>query len=243
MQTRFSDTVVRAFELVFRPWMYHRLANICLTDIAQPLPADHTVILAANHTSWWDAFLLREIHRKIAPDQPLVTLMEEEQLNQFPFFRWMGVVGLDHSLPAIRNVCSTLHGFRKQGPFWITMFPQGSIRASWQRPLEFQPGLSFFSRMVEPTIVLPVGIHLEMLNKPSPSAFVALGDPLYQRPDSAIDLGEVERRVEAALDGIYHHLATYGEEAPEYWPRSSRKLAREKFQPAGRMSAIPDPGT
>lgn len=239
MKTTFSETAVRLFETFFRPWMHRRLADICLTGVPDPLPADHTVVLAANHTSWWDAFLLREIQRRAAPDQPLLTLMEEQQLQRYPFFRWMGVVGLDHSLSAIRNVCSTLHRFRRGGPFWITMFPQGNIRPSWQRPLEFQPGLSFFSRMVKPTVVLPVGIHLEMLSKPSPSAFVAVGDPLYQRPDSAIDLREVERRVELTLGDIYRHLVTYGEEAAEYWPSSRRELARSESTTAATIAPVP----
>lgn len=226
MRTRWSPLAVHGFELVFRPWMARRLSGVYIAGLPCTLPPDRSIILAANHVSWWDGFLLWEIHRQCGVHVPLVTLMKAEELRRFPFFRWMGVVGLGNSTAGVRAALRDLAVLRRRQPVWLSVFPQGRMYPSWKRPLGFRPGLRIFANVLAPAIILPVGLHLEPSNKPGLAAYISIGSPL-DVDDAVPDVSEVEARVAAALDAIHAALSTYGEAAPLYWGN----------QPAGRPNA------
>ncbi|MFP4624931.1 MAG: hypothetical protein ACLFRX_12175, partial [Gemmatimonadota bacterium] len=82
MKTRYSPRVWAGFELVFRPWMRRRLDGIHVRGLegAAWIPGELPVLLLANHVSWWDGFLLREVHRSLRPDAPLHVVMSEAEL-------------------------------------------------------------------------------------------------------------------------------------------------------------------
>jgi len=219
IRTRWSPLALRLFYWCFRPVMRWRLAGVYLAGAPDGLPEGTAVLLVANHVSWWDGFLLREVHRRCAPKAPLYTLMLEEQRARFPFFRWMGAVGIRPGVPAsLLKAVRFLKAARQRNPsLWLSFFPQGRILPSWRRPLDFQPGFRLFARVLEPVVILPVGIHLEMLNTPAPSAFISIGDPLpWAEGQAAMD--QVEACVLQEVERIYALLHTHGEDAPRHWP-------------------------
>lgn len=214
------------FEMFFQPWMRWHLSGVYTTGVPDRLPEHYTVIWAANHPSWWDGFLLRELHQQYASALPLVTLMEKEQLEGFPFLRWLGVVGIESSSRSVLRVSRQLRRFHRKGPFGFSLFPQGEITPSWIRPLNFQRGVVLFARLLAPVLVVPVGIHLEALNRPSPAAFVAAAPPLELRDGTSLNIQQVEAGVETALNYIYNQIERYGEKTPQYWPGSATSLPK-----------------
>lgn len=217
-QTRWSTVMLGVFDLFFLPLMRHRLAGVYVHGLPNALP-DHTaVILAANHVSWWDGFMLREIHRRCAGKQPLYTLMLEHQLERLPLFRWMGALGIRPDEPAsLRRALRFLHNHRGETALWLSFFPQGRIWPSWRRPLGFQQGLRLFADALYPAVLLPVGLHLEPLNRLKPSFFISVGAPLALT-EGATDVAEAERLVANEVDRILDVLRRYGEDAPDHWP-------------------------
>lgn len=216
--------IIRAFELLFRPWMKRRIAAQHVRGAAARLIDDRPVMVVANHTSWWDAFLIRELHRRLGTG-PMFTLMSERELNRFPFFRRMGVIGVEPSPGALRRVLRDLQQYagsrveQRGGPrgFWLLVFAQGSIWPSWKRPLGFRAGIELFSEILSPCTVLPVGLHLEPMNRPSPSAFIGIAEPFAVEKGNAVEVAKVEQRVESVLDDLYRILAEHGEAAPSIW--------------------------
>src|SRR5947208_2199405 len=85
---RWTPLFVRAFELAWRPWMRSRL-HVRIGQMPATLSADVPLLLVANHTSWWDGFVLRELQRRLRPDAPLYTLMSSAELARFPALRLM----------------------------------------------------------------------------------------------------------------------------------------------------------
>lgn len=220
METRWNRTAVWAFESVFRPWMRRRLAGVHVSGLPDTLPEGRTVVLAANHVSWWDGFLLREVHRSAGSTDPLFTLMHADELARLPYFRLMGVVGLKPRSPgSVLRVLHFLRAMRRRHPScWLAVFPQGRIRPSWARPMALQPGIAAFARVLAPSIVLPVGLHLEPMNRVSARAFVSLGEPIPVDAGQSFDIDAVERGLLDALDRVYDLLVREGEEAPHRWP-------------------------
>lgn len=221
MNTRYSPASMRAFELFFQPWMRRRIHGVHMAGMPALDPGGPAVLLVANHVSWWDGLILREVHRMVRPDAPLYTVMAEEQLRHVPYFRRLGVVGIDRGEPSsiLRALHSLERHLHEHPSALVAFFPQGRIWPTHRRPLGFERGVELLLRRL-PLVAFPVGLHLEPLTHAAPSFFVSIGDPIPGRP-SALDL---ERQVEAQLDAIHAFLAEHGEGAPQRWPPPDRSL-------------------
>jgi 1-acyl-sn-glycerol-3-phosphate acyltransferase len=219
MDSRFSPHALWLFEAFFRPWMRRRLHSVHVAGLPERLPEGLPLVLVANHVSWWDAFLLREVQRVLRPRGPVRTLMLEPELRRFPFFRWMGVVGAAPGNPAsvARAMRALAEGARERPDSTILYFPQGRIWPSHRRPLGFARGVEGLLRRLTPVTVLPVAIHLEPLTAAAPTAFLSIGSPILCNghvPGASL----LERRVTAELDALLTFLALHGEAAPAVWP-------------------------
>lgn len=231
----FSPMALAAFESVFRPWMRRHIHAVRIAGLPGALPPQQPLLLVANHCSWWDAFALREAQRVLRPGAPVHTVMLRSELRRFPFFRWLGAVGIEPGSPgsvahAVRGLQARL---RARPDAVVLFFPQGRIWPSFRRPLGFQRGVELLARRLAPVTTLPVGLHLEPLVSPAPSILVSVGEPLDG--PAAADAGGLEAAVAEQLDRIFAFLVRHGEQALLAWPAPHQPLppaAREEAPPA-----------
>lgn len=221
MSSRYSPASLRAFEFFFRPWMRRRLHGEYFAGLPSKSLGNRAMLLVANHVSWWDGFILRELHRMMRPRAPLYTVMAEEQLRRVPYFRRLGVLGINRGEPAsILRALRELDRHLQDHPgALVVFFPQGRIWPSHRRPLGFERGVELLLRRL-PLVALPIGLHAEPLTHVSPSFFVSVGEPIEGRPTAV----ELERQVEVQLDAIQAFLAEHGEDAPRRWPSPHQPL-------------------
>jgi 1-acyl-sn-glycerol-3-phosphate acyltransferase len=212
---RFSPAASAAFDLVFRPWRRRRLHVAPWIDRPVDLPADRPLVLIANHTSWWDGFLLRDLHAALRPGTPMYTVMTEAELRKHPFLRLLGAVPLQPGSPGslLRLLRSLGDAVQQRPATTIVFFPQGRIWPSARRPLGFQRGVETLLRAVGPCTVLPVGIHIEPLNHAAPTAFVTLGQP-RPYPGPGLSADALEDAVSERLDRLAAMLDRHGEALP-----------------------------
>lgn len=225
MDSRFSPLAVRAFEAVFRPWRDLRVRTL-LCGLPAELPRDVPLLIAANHTSWWDPFTLREMQRILRPASPLFVVMLERELARRPFFRRMGVHGIQPGdggslRRCIRQLRKHLDA-RPDGA--VVFFPQGRIWPSFRRPLGFHPGVGLLARELAPLCVLPVALHVEPLNATRSTTFAAAAPPMWI--DASLEPAAIEHAVTAELDALLAFLSRHGEDAPRHWPGPHGRLPR-----------------
>jgi 1-acyl-sn-glycerol-3-phosphate acyltransferase len=209
----YSALAFRGFELLFRPWQARRLQRAAIVGLPDTLIPDRPLLLLANHTSWWDGFLLRDVQLALRPRSPLYTVMTARELQRFPFLRRLGATPLDTDarigpLAMFRALGTAA---QRRPDCTIAFFPQGRIRPSWTRPLRFQRGLELLVRSIGSCNVVPVALHLEPLNAAAPTAFVMLG-PVLQVPGDEVTAARVETAVTGQLDGLFRLLAEHGED-------------------------------
>jgi 1-acyl-sn-glycerol-3-phosphate acyltransferase len=222
MDSRWQPPAVRAFELFFRPWRDARVRTL-VAGLPRALPKG-PLLLAANHVSWWDPFTLREMQRALRPGAPFFTVMLEAELARRPFFRRLGVVGLDPASPASLRACiRQLRRLLDEHPDGsVCFFPQGRIWPSFKRPLAFRPGIGLLARELAPLHVLPIGLHVEPLSATRPTVFASAGEPLSI--DRTLDPADVESAVEREIDAVHAFLSRHGEDASRHWPGPHGRL-------------------
>lgn len=208
--------------MALRPWLGLALHRIHLDGSdAEPAPEPgRPVLLVANHTSWYDGFLLREIQRGHWKRSVLRTVMLSRELNRRPPLRMIGGTGFDPDRPqTLRSAVRDLAMLAREHPTVVSFFPQGVIRPSWVDPLGFREGTRLIQRELAPLIIRPVGLHLEMGNRTRPTAFVVAGPAVpVTGPDQALDAAQLESMVRRQLARIHRHLQEHGEHAGAHWP-------------------------
>lgn len=228
MDSRFSRPALAVFEAAFGPWRAARLIGPLLSGVPRSLRGNRPLLLASNHVSWWDAFTLRELHRALRPDAPLYTVMLESELRRFPFFRWLGAVGVEPGRPSSLLRCVRFLTARaaERRDLVVLFFPQGRIWPSHRRPLGFEGGAALLARTLG-AVVLPVAQHVEPLSRVRPTAMISVGEPLEAEEVE----GELEGRVEEEADRILAFLARHGEAAARVWPRAGERLPDATLAP------------
>lgn len=220
MRSLYSPLAWRLFELAGPLWRRGRLASLQVGGLPAEVGGGGPLLVVANHVSWWDGFLVREVHRRLRPRAPFLTVMLESQLRRHPFLRLLGGMGLDPASPSsLKSLLRALSAEAARRPeLMVLYFPQGRIWPSHRRPLGFRPGVRGVREALGACAVLPLGIHLAPGTRPGQDAWLSAA-PLIPAGDPAgSDPAELERRVAAELDSLLRFLAEQGEDAPRRWP-------------------------
>ncbi|MFK7600981.1 lysophospholipid acyltransferase family protein [Deinococcus sp. SM5_A1] len=125
------------------------------------LPAGGAV-LAPNHNSWWDGYVLRELAWWAGAD--FRVLMTARQLGRFPFLRRMGALEAGHVREAARSA--------REGA-WVAVFPEGAVQPPG--PLaELHPGAAWIARTAGVPLI-PVALRVVMRGGQWPEAYLRIG--------------------------------------------------------------------
>lgn len=137
------------------------------------LDPGRSVVACANHTNWWDGFVIELLTREF-PGREFYLAQEEKHLARYRWLRWLGVFGIDldvSALPGIRYALTLLKNPRNV----VWLFPQGRIEHP-TRPILLKPGALFLAEKTNAQI-LPVIIKYEWMIESRPSVFVEIGEP------------------------------------------------------------------
>lgn len=139
-------------------------------------------VLAPNHGSWWDGYLLRELAWAVGAEFRVT--MTERQLSRFPFLRRVGALGAGEVRPAVRAA--------KEGA-WVVIFPEGALQPPG--PLgPLKPGAGWVARAAGVPLV-PVAVRVVLRGRQFPEGYVRFGSPVEEAGLRAALTGEL-----AALD-------------------------------------------
>lgn len=168
------------------PWLIRRSLRRGLSGVwvRGDLPAIQPgTVLAANHHSWWDAYLAWLIARRL--ELPLAALMSDEQLERFPFFEAHGAIPRRRPRELVRRLETGALGM---------VFPEGELRPAGQ-PGVLAPGAARLAEMAGAPL-RPIAVRVVLRGAQHPEAYLSLGPIVegHRELDAAL------RRELAALD-------------------------------------------
>ncbi len=188
-------------------------------------PPDSPVLYLANHSTWWDGFLMLRVHQRLRAG-PLLTVIDEDQLRRHPTLRAAGGVGLDPaSVASAKRLFRRLSARLEVPGIGVALFPQGKIHSSRRRPLGFRRGLEGVARALGSPTIVPVAMHVEPLNRRRLTAFILVGRP-YAWVDS-YGAAEVEFRVTGLLDALLEDIDRHGENVRSGWSSRMRRVLED----------------
>lgn len=160
--------IARALPLLIRRSLRRSLHGVWGRGSWSELPRTG-VLLAANHHSWWDGYLLFLIASRLG--RRATVIMGAEQLERFPFFRSHGAVAHTEVRTALR---------RLEGGGLLFVFPEGEMRPA-AGVARLRPGVAWLaSRSGAP--VIPLALRVQLRGAQHPEAYLWLGEPLAPGP-------------------------------------------------------------
>ena len=157
------------------------------------------LILYANHSSWWDGLAAFEISRAAGLDA--FVMMDEAQLNRYRAFRWLGAFSIDKQSvrASYRSLefASQLLRERKGSCLWI--FPQGDIRPSRVKDLDFLGGIGRIALKIRECRFVPVAFRYEFGGEFKPDVFALAGPGLHREPKNKRESGELVSELGSTL--------------------------------------------
>jgi hypothetical protein len=192
----FLPYILRQFRKAFHGLYF--LGPMPALDPALPL------LITPNHSTWWDGFFFYILNKRFWKRKGYL-MMLEEQLSKYRFFSRIGAFGVEPGLArksyeALRYSAAVLRDPANA----LCIFPQGVLRYSGVRPLEFQRGVEYILKLYGGDVnLLPLGIRCEFLTDQRPEAFF-MADRVFrvnQRTFQGIEW--LEQQEEGILERLY----------------------------------------
>jgi len=171
-------------------------------DNLSALGLDTPVILAANHSNWWDGFIAYYLTNWLMKCDDFL-MMDIEQMKKYSFFRYIGVFSVDRKNPAeaMRSINYAADIIKNTNRcLWI--FPQGEMTPQDKRPLVFYSGISKIAERAGKVKIIPVAFRYEFLMEQRPEVFISIGKPVEFTAGNKNFTAELEKLMTAQLDEL-----------------------------------------
>ena len=192
----------RLFRMYVKGIFQHSFKNVWIHQEYQPGRQSRTIYFM-NHTTWWDGlipFLLNEYRF----NQQARAFMDHEQMQKYPFFKWMGVFSIDadnrkHTLQSLRYAVKSLQ--RPNASLFI--FPQGEIQPITRKP-QFKSGLGWLYKQYPHVDVVPIGVHHHTVRHRKPELHLWIDHPVELSKNGSTEkiTSNCEEALHSALDKL-----------------------------------------
>lgn len=193
-------------------WHFHAVRVIGEPPVLAP---GERVLFVANHVSVWDSLLLSALQHALAPRMPRYTALLAREYHSSLLFKLIDCLPITPSNPtAARQFFWQLRGLKREHAktgFICGFFPQGRIKPSFTRPLDFKKGLREVAAELAPLTLQPVGIHLEPMSTTRSEAILSLGRPINNE-FGELETQTIEAAVTKTLDDLFVMLNQHGED-------------------------------
>jgi hypothetical protein len=105
------------------------------------LPDNRSVLLVANHFSWWDGFFGWYVNKKIFKKKFHVMMLEKE-LAQRKFFSRVGAFSINQKSRGVIESLDFCSDILSNPNNFLIMFPQGKLESSHLANIKFHKGIS-----------------------------------------------------------------------------------------------------
>ncbi|HEY0244722.1 MAG TPA: 1-acyl-sn-glycerol-3-phosphate acyltransferase, partial [Mucilaginibacter sp.] len=133
-----KNIIIRWFFSKYIPWIIRRnfqAVNFNEIEIDQ----DRSVLLIANHFSWWDAFLLYDVFDKLTGKKFHVMVIEET-MKKHAFFKYIGAFSVNKNSREVIASLDYAAQLLNDPQNLVLLFPQGKLYSNFIDSMQFEKG-------------------------------------------------------------------------------------------------------
>jgi 1-acyl-sn-glycerol-3-phosphate acyltransferase len=193
---------------VFVPYLRHLFRKhthgVFVLNAIPDIPDHIPIILAPNHSLWWDGFIVYMLNH-VHYQRKFHVMMLEEQLHRYWFFQHVGAYSIRQESP--RSIVETMRYTQtllQQTPApLITIFPQGEQLPTRIRPLHCKRGIEMLTQSSHQEIaVIPLAVRIEHIDQPLPHVIINHGTIRIASRSAPYMTQDLEADITNALDTI-----------------------------------------
>lgn len=196
------------FSIYNRNLIKRRFASLKVENLINLKQRNNNIplVIYANHSSWWDGLVAYQLGKECFLDD--YVMMEEKQLANLRLFRKLGAFSVVRENPreAVKSINYAVELLKEKPSRALWIFPQGAIKPSDLRPLDFYHGISRIIGKLENCCVLPVALRYEFLNEFKPEIFAKIGDTQEFRANEGFVTKETTKNLEMKLVELIDEL-------------------------------------
>ncbi|XZE20261.1 lysophospholipid acyltransferase family protein [Pirellulaceae bacterium SH449] len=145
-------------------------------DLAK-IPEHHSVIIYANHASWWDPIVAMMCQNHYMSRRTLYAPIDAEQLENYAVLKKMGFYGVRlQSFSGAQQFLDTSKELLKHTSTSIWITPEGRFCDVRDQQQTLMPGLAHLVTKVERTTVIPLALEYGFWNDSRPHIFGRFGE-------------------------------------------------------------------
>ncbi len=170
----------RFFLWVFRRFLARHLRALRLAHWGQPqVPEGRPLVVYANHPSWWDGIAFTLLSASLFPDRRMFVPMDAAALARYPFFRRLGVFGVEQHHPrGAAAFLRTSQALLRTPAHMLWINAPGRFQDVRDRPVAIAPGLLRLPELAPDACFLPLALEVTFWNERKPELLAAFGPPL-----------------------------------------------------------------
>ncbi|MFM1935432.1 MAG: hypothetical protein RI990_391 [Planctomycetota bacterium] len=179
-------------------------AEVLARAAASPGP----VLLVSNHASWWDPLVGLYVHDRWFRDRPIASPIDRTQLENFRFFRKLGMFGVDpDDATGLRPFVRHVEGLLRASPRTLVMMtPQGRF-VDPRLPVRIRPGAALLASRLPGMRICAVAIEYGFWTDQRPECFMRAVEVAGPDTRSAPAVADWQRAFESAMDANARALA------------------------------------
>lgn len=142
-------------------------------------PTDVSLLVYANHPSWWDPMIAQFLNRKLFPKRQFYAPIDADALEQYKVLEKLGFYGVkmeSNSGAAAFLKTSAAIMNHPDTAIWIT--PEGRFTDVRDHEPELMPGLSHLCKRHSNVVAVPLALEYVFWDERLPVCLVSLGAPL-----------------------------------------------------------------
>jgi 1-acyl-sn-glycerol-3-phosphate acyltransferase len=173
----------------FIKWFFHHyILNLVKRNFRQvnfnfiEVSKNKSVLLLANHFSWWDGFLLYYINHKVLKKQFHVMVIEKT-VQKVSFFKYMGAFSVNKKTREILTSLDYAAKLLNDPENLVLIFPQGKLFSNFIDKVSFEKGLlKILQSAAGKFQIVHAATFIEGLQykKPSVNVYLATAEAEYQ---------------------------------------------------------------
>jgi 1-acyl-sn-glycerol-3-phosphate acyltransferase len=139
-----ANFFITGFLNKYIPWIIGRYFH--RVDFNVPnFKAGQSILLIANHFSWWDGFLLYHVN-KLVFKKKFHAMVLEESMKEVKIFKYLGGFSVSKNSRQMLESLDYAAGLLNDSGNMVVIFPQGKLYSNFVDELNFEKGASYIAR-------------------------------------------------------------------------------------------------